>query len=433
MGEIAVSIKNVSKCFRRYDRPVDRLKEIIFPGKTRSDEFWALREVNLEILKGDALGIIGQNGSGKSTLLQILVGTLAPTSGEVKVEGRVSALLELGSGFNPEFTGRQNVFFNGGVLGMSQTSIEAKFDQIFAFADIGDFIDQPVKTYSSGMMVRLAFSVAVSTEPDILVIDEALAVGDVFFQQKCFERLRELRQGGTTLLFVSHDSRAVYTLCSHAVLMEAGRVVLAAKPRQVIDLYEARLLKKSDTQSDRVKVKVIAKSSEIPPLETDQYTSAQVSQVAINSSGVQVKMVRFLDQDDCEVQSVISNQMVQLVFSLVFLEQFDDPHVGFKIRNRTGEVIFETNTACMRQAIGPVESNTPLEVRFKFAVPLSEGEYTVTLGVSDSALGKGQFKRSLVYLHDTAILKVLHNKEGALWAGLVNLNPLVTISREAYV
>jgi lipopolysaccharide transport system ATP-binding protein len=200
MGEIAVSLKNVSKCFKRYARPVDRLKEILLPGQIRVDEFWALREVSLEVAKGDALGIIGQNGSGKSTLLQILVGTLSPTAGEVKVNGRVSALLELGSGFNPEFTGRQNVFFNGRILGLSQKAIEQKFDEIAAFADIGDFIDQPVKTYSSGMMVRLAFSVAVSTEPDILVIDEALAVGDVFFQQKCFERLRELKDSGATLL-----------------------------------------------------------------------------------------------------------------------------------------------------------------------------------------------------------------------------------------
>jgi lipopolysaccharide transport system ATP-binding protein len=215
--------------------------------------------------------------------------------------------------------------------------------------------------------------------------------------------------------------------------MEAGKIVLAAKPRQVIELYEARLLKRLDTQPDRVEVKVTAKPGEADPVEIDRYTFGQVSQVAINSSEVQIKTVRFLDQDDREVQSVISNQMVQLAISLVFLEQFDDPHIGFKIRNRTGEVIFETNTACMKQAIGPVERNTPLEVRFQFAVPLSEGEYTVTVGVSDSAFGEGQFKRTLVYLHDTAILKVLHNKEAALWAGLVNLNPLVTISREAYV
>ena len=433
MGEIAVSLKNVSKCFRRYARPVDRLREILLPGKDRANEFWALREVSLEVGKVDSLGIIGQNGSGKSTLLQILVGTLTATTGEVKVNGRVSALLELGSGFNPEFTGRQNVFFNGRILGLSQKTIAQKFDEIAAFADIGDFIDQPVKTYSSGMMVRLAFSVAVSTEPDILVIDEALAVGDVFFQQKCFERLRELKHAGATLLFVSHDSGAIYKLCSHAVLMEAGRVVLAAKPRQVIELYEAKLIKKQDTQPEQVEVKVTAESGAIATQGTAQYATNQVSHVAINSPSVQIEAVRFLDEDDREVQSVVSSQTLQLAIRLLFLDRFDDPHVGFKLRNRMGEVIFETNTACMNQVVGSVETNTPLEVRFQFAVPLVEGDYTVTVGVADSAFGEGHFKRALAYLHDSTALKVLRNKDAILWGGVVNLNPSVTISKGVYV
>jgi lipopolysaccharide transport system ATP-binding protein len=184
MGEeIAISLKNVSKCYKRYARPVDRLKEILLPGKSIAQEFWALRDINLEIPKGETLGIIGQNGSGKSTMLQIIAKTLTPTTGEVQVNGRVSALLELGSGFNPEFTGRQNVFFNGRLLGLSHEEIEDKFDEIAAFADIGDFIDQPVKTYSSGMFVRLAFAVAVSVNPDILIVDEALAVGDIYFSK----------------------------------------------------------------------------------------------------------------------------------------------------------------------------------------------------------------------------------------------------------
>ena len=181
---IAISLKNVSKVFRRYRRPVERLKEILIPGKSRAEEFWALRNINLEIPKGETLGIIGRNGSGKSTLLQIIAGTLTPTTGELELNGRVSALLELGSGFNPEFTGRQNVFFNGRVLGLSQEEVAEKFDQIAAFADIGDFIDQPIKTYSSGMVVRLAFAVVAHTEPSILIVDEALAVGDAKFEEQ---------------------------------------------------------------------------------------------------------------------------------------------------------------------------------------------------------------------------------------------------------
>ncbi|NER53155.1 MAG: ABC transporter ATP-binding protein, partial [Symploca sp. SIO1A3] len=202
MSEIAISLKNISKCFKRYSRPIERLKEMLLPGKSRAELFWALRDINLELRKGQTVGIVGQNGSGKSTLLQIIAGTLTPTTGEVVVNGRVSALLELGSGFNPEFTGRQNVFFNGRLLGLSKREIEEKFDQIASFANIGDFIDQPVTTYSSGMYIRLAFAVAINVDPDILIIDEALSVGDAKFQLKCFLKLKELQEKGITILFV---------------------------------------------------------------------------------------------------------------------------------------------------------------------------------------------------------------------------------------
>lgn len=237
MSEVAITIQNVSKCFKRYRHPADRLKELLFPGKQRADEFWALRNINLEIPKGKTLGIVGANGSGKSTLLQIIVGTLAPTTGHVNVQGRISALLELGSGFNPEFTGRQNIFFNGQVLGLSQRQIEEKYDDIVAFADIGDFIDQPVKTYSSGMFVRLAFAVATSVEPDILVVDEALAVGDEAFQRKCYAKLEKIQERGGTILFVSHSAGTVIDLCDAAVLMSEGELLLYSTPKYVIDKY----------------------------------------------------------------------------------------------------------------------------------------------------------------------------------------------------
>src|SRR4028119_1905104 len=259
MSEIAISLKNVSKCYKRYSHPVDRLKEILLPNKSHADNFWALQEINLKVAQGETLGIIGQNGSGKSTLLQIIAGTLTPTTGEVGVNGRVSALLELGSGFNPEFTGRQNVFFNGQILGLSREEVEVKFNDIAAFSEIGDFIDRPVKTYSSGMFVRLAFAVAVSVKPEIFIVDEALAVGDIYFQQKCFERLREMKSSGTTILFVSHDSSAVYKLCRRAILIEAGEIVFDDKARVVIDLYEAKLLKKKDIKPDAVEIQFASK------------------------------------------------------------------------------------------------------------------------------------------------------------------------------
>ncbi|NMF62351.1 ABC transporter ATP-binding protein [Brasilonema octagenarum] len=436
MGEeIAISLKNVSKCYKRYTRPVDRLKEILLPGKSMAQEFWALRHINLEISKGETLGIIGQNGSGKSTMLQIIARTLTPTTGDVQVDGRISALLELGSGFNPEFTGRQNVFFNGRLLGLSQKEIEEKFDEIAGFADIGDFIEQPVKTYSSGMFVRLAFAVGVSVNPDILIVDEALAVGDIYFQQKCFERIRELRDLGITFLFVSHDPTAVYKLCHRAVLMEAGQLVLDAKPRQVIDLYQAKLLKKLDLQPDAVKIKILDDSdSETILHEKDSpLVKTDLEEVVISSPEVNIKFIKFLDESEQEIEAIISDNELQLCIGLLFFKSFEDPHIGFKIRERTGEVVFETNTFCMGQKLGQVEPDNFVEIRFKFHLPLSEGEYTITVGVADSGFAQSSFKKTLVYAHNVASLKVLKNKEAILWSGIINLSPSLSILKHTYV
>lgn len=433
MSEIAISLDNVSKCYKRYSHSVDRLKEILLPKKSHADNFWALQEIHLKVAQGETLGIIGQNGSGKSTLLQIIAGTLTPTTGEVWVNGRVSALLELGSGFNPEFTGRQNVFFNGQILGLSREEVEAKFDAIAAFAEIGDFIDRPVKTYSSGMFVRLAFAVAVSVNPEILIVDEALSVGDIYFQQKCFERIRDLKRLGTTLLFVSHDSGAVYKLCNRAILMESGKVTLDDKPRQVLDLYEAKLLKKRDTYSETLEIQKFPESTSSLPLKSASSSSRKLAEVLINLPEVSVKFIKLLNESDQEIESIISEELLQLCVGLLFFDTFEDPHIGFKIRDRTGSVIFETNTFCMEQRVGKVVSSTLLEIRFRFYVPLVEGEYTITVGVADGAFGEGQFKRTLVYAHNFTVLKVLKNRNSILWSGIVNLQPSIFIDKQAHV
>jgi lipopolysaccharide transport system ATP-binding protein len=246
MEDIAISVRNIAKSFRRYDRPSDRLKELLIPGRQQYREFQALRGVSIDIPRGQTLGIVGRNGSGKSTLLQIIVGTLQPSSGQTRIQGRISALLELGSGFNPEFTGRQNVFFNGQILGLSRAQIEERFDEIAAFADIGDFLDQPAKTYSSGMFVRLAFAVATSVDPDILVVDEALAVGDEAFQRKCFSRIESLQSRGCTTLFVSHAASKVVELCDRALLLDHGEAIITHHPKFVIDQYHKLIYAPSD-------------------------------------------------------------------------------------------------------------------------------------------------------------------------------------------
>ena len=234
-----ISVRDVGKVYRIYDRPQDRLKQMLFArlGRSYGRDFCALKGVTFEVQRGEALGIIGRNGSGKSTLLQILAGILTPTWGQMRVQGRVAALLELGSGFNPEFTGRENVYLNASLFGMSKKQTDAHFHEIASFAEIGEFIDQPVKTYSSGMIVRLAFSVQTAIEPEVLIIDEALSVGDIFFQQKCARRMRELREKGTTLLFVSHDMGVVRDLCQRAAYLKKGELAYLGNSAQAIQSY----------------------------------------------------------------------------------------------------------------------------------------------------------------------------------------------------
>ncbi len=255
-GRLPLIARGLSKCYHIYDRPQDRLKAALLPRGARFyREFWALRDVSFEVEPGEAVGIIGRNGSGKSTLLQIVAGTLLPSAGEVHVTGRVSALLELGSGFNPEFTGRENVLLNGSILGIRRERMEEIFDEIVAFADIGPFVDQPVKNYSSGMLVRLAFAVAVAVRPDLLIVDEALAVGDIAFQRKCYRRLAEMRQDGMTLLFVTHDPGLIRQLCGKAVVLEEGRMLGYGPAAEMADLYLELVLGKDARVNRRVEAR----------------------------------------------------------------------------------------------------------------------------------------------------------------------------------
>lgn len=261
-SDIAIRISNLSKCYQIYDAPRDRLKQFVMPrlrritGKTNKQyfsEFWALKDISFEVKKGETVGIIGRNGSGKSTLLQIICGTLTPSNGSVETNGRIAALLELGSGFNPEFTGRENVYMNAAVLGLSKEEVDERFDDITAFADIGQFIDQPVKTYSSGMVVRLAFAVQSQVEPDILVVDEALSVGDAKFQAKCFERLRQLKENGTSILLVTHSSEQIVTHCSTAILLNNGAQLETGEPKHVVNRYMDLLFGKENRNTNRIK------------------------------------------------------------------------------------------------------------------------------------------------------------------------------------
>ena len=261
-GRFALVVEGVGKCYHMYARPSDRLRQIVLRGRKQLyREFWALRGISFQVERGESFAIIGRNGSGKSTLLQIIAGTLAPTTGRAEVHGRVGALLELGSGFNPEFTGRENVYMNGAILGMARREIDEKFDAIAGFADIGQFIEQPVKTYSSGMMVRLAFSVQVQLEPEILIVDEALAVGDNLFQKRCFQRLAQMRDQGVTLLFVSHSQEAVRTLTTRALLLDCGEMRSIGESGEVLLDYR-RLLHDEEKRWHNAQIAGYAESND---------------------------------------------------------------------------------------------------------------------------------------------------------------------------
>jgi lipopolysaccharide transport system ATP-binding protein len=285
-SEIAIKLQNVSKCYHIYDKPRDRLMQMVAgQRKQYYREFWALKDVSFEIKKGETVGIVGRNGSGKSTLLQVICGTLNQTVGDVQTLGRIGALLELGSGFNPEFTGHENVYMNAAILGLSRAEVDERYADIAAFADIGEFIHQPVKTYSSGMIVRLAFAVQAMVDPDILIVDEALAVGDERFQRKCFARLDELKAKGTSILFVSHSGPQVVELCDRAILMERGERVCTGSPMEVVRAYQKLIYAPAEEQprlieefraigTDRIAVEASPVEAEQNAPEQDQYFDA---------------------------------------------------------------------------------------------------------------------------------------------------------------
>lgn len=276
----AITIDNVSKEYRIYNSPQDRLKQFLYRDKKKFyKEFWALRDVSFEVEKGQTIGVVGKNGSGKSTLLQIVTQTLAPTTGEIKVNGRIAALLELGSGFNPEFTGRENVFLNGSIMGLSHKEIEERFPLIEAFAEIGDFINQPVKFYSSGMFVRLAFACAVNVDPDVLIIDEALSVGDMQFQIKCMDKMKEFKQEGKTILFVSHDTYSIKNFCDEVIWMKNGQIHMRGAVQQVTDMYEDFM------KGDNIPREVSIEATD--PMPTDAYMT--IKSVNIMDSTGQIR------------------------------------------------------------------------------------------------------------------------------------------------
>ncbi len=461
MNDIAIRVKNLSKCYHLYDTPRDRLKQFVAPALCRvfpllhkvfrsaipgqnidTDpvyfrEFWALKEVSFEVRKGEVLGIIGRNGAGKSTLLQILCGTLTPSSGSVEINGRVAALLELGAGFNNEFTGRENVYLNASVLGLSNEEIDASFDDIVAFADIGEFIEQPVKTYSSGMYVRLAFAIIVHVRADILIIDEALAVGDAFFVQKCMRFLRSFMEKGT-VLFVSHDTGAVVNLCNYALWLQQGSVKLAGSPKEISEQY---LKEQYQTLQGDVSLPA-GKTLPVPKTAPVDFHDMRRDFVNATTLRNDIEIFRFSpdassfgsghgiivqvyleDGKGNPLAWVVGGEIVRLKLTAHLVSSLPNLIFGFYVKDRLGQQLFGDNTH-LSFVDHPLcgQPNETWVVSFTFRMPIMPvGNYSI-----DIAMGAGTQNEHAVqhWIHD-ALTFVSHTSSGHM--GLVGI-PMLDIS-----
>ena len=416
MSDIAIRVQTLSKCYHIYDAPRDRLKQLVasllqrmagLAPKQYFREFWALKDITLEIEKGETVGIVGLNGSGKSTLLQLICGTLSASAGSVETHGRIAALLELGTGFDPEFTGKENVYINGLVLGLSKEEIDAKYDAIVGFADIGDFINQPVKRYSSGMYVRLAFAVIANVDADILIIDEALAVGDALFSQKCMRFLRDFKRNGT-ILFVSHNSAAVVNLCDRAVWLEKGQVQAIGAAKDVCEQYLARRYQSSVTNKNNVSDKDESADNSgrpVPPdgqlrqcrdmrmafinnsnlrndIQVFEFTSVTKS---FGNGGAILDYVGLEDLDGKQLSWMVGGEMARIVVKATVLVECNNVIVGFNVKDKLGQVLFSQNTY-LDTCLTPVstKSGDAVEAIFTFRLPiLKRGTYAVDVAIAD--------------------------------------------------
>jgi lipopolysaccharide transport system ATP-binding protein len=422
-----IRIENVGKCYHIYANPADRLKQALFLWKrTYFREFWALRGVSLEVARGESVGIVGRNGSGKSTLLQIIAGTLAPSEGQAFVAGRIAALLELGSGFNPEFTGRENVYLNAAVLGMTRRQVDERFDAIASFADIGEFIDQPVKTYSSGMLVRLAFAVQVQVEPDILIIDEALAVGDALFQKRCFQRLEELRDRGVTLLFVSHDQESVRTLTSRSLLLHEGRVRASGPSGEVILEYR-RLLYEAERAWGKAQAGVLPRAA--PPAEGRKPTD----RLEFGSLEAQVESVSVLNAAGEATSVFHPGETLRIVVDAVINRRMNHVNIGLRIRNKQGVKVYSWGTlnqdisVWSGRARGEAfwerwfEAGERVRVEFRCECSLGMNFYEVQAHVSEEHDRFYRDQHMLHWVDEAAFFQVIVHQEEYFFGGVTDL------------
>ncbi len=385
MKENVIELKNVSKIYKLYDNPMDRLKEALnISKKCRHTEYYALNDINFTIKKGECVGIIGTNGSGKSTVLKIITGVLNRTAGEMNVNGRISALLELGAGFNMEYTGIENVYLNGAMIGFSKEEIDAKLDDILSFADIGDFVNQPVKTYSSGMFVRLAFAVAINIDPEILIVDEALSVGDVFFQVKCYKKFEEFKKMGKTIVIVSHDLSSISKYCDRVILLNKGNKIADGKPKEIVDMYKKLLVNQLDVE-DGVQESEDARIEEEEEKQQGLWKEYLTCNPDVIEYGEkQGEIIDFgIEDEKGNLTNIVEKGCIcKIKMRVKANEDMKEPILAFTIKDIKGTEITGTNTMYEGQDIEILKQGTVVEAIFNQRVDLQGGEYMLSFGLT---------------------------------------------------
>jgi lipopolysaccharide transport system ATP-binding protein len=431
--DVVISVRNVGKMYRIYDRPQDRLKHMLLWrfGRHYGREFWALRNVSFEVRRGETVGIIGRNGSGKSTLLQIIAGTLAPTEGEVQVKGRVATLLELGSGFNPEFTGRENVYLNGAILGLSREEIDARFDDIAAFADIGEFIDQPVKFYSSGMVVRLAFAVQAHVSPDILIVDEVLAVGDIAFQRKCFASVRRFQNKGGTLLLVAHDTQTIVQNCNRCLLLSNGLIVADGPSKSITDVYQKMMYSNVDDLGGLIDSKALLEKDNdfdyqehfihrhvvVSPQSLFDPQLLDIQEMSYGNGDAEIFDVTMLDENGRCVNVLVMGDKYDFRYKVRFIRDSFCISFGMMLKTLSGVDVSGISSDREGFSIDSIRSGSVVEVSFSLRMNVVPAVYFLNAGVTGFVDGKQ------TYLHrrvDVAMIRVIP-KDDRQYYGIASL------------
>ncbi len=444
-NDYAIQVESLSKGYQIYNRPEDRLKQSIIPRlqsligkppKTYFHEFWALRDISFDIKKGETVGLIGRNGSGKSTLLQLICGTLTPTTGSVRTNGRLAALLELGSGFNPEFTGRENVYLNGAVLGLSKDEINARFDDIAAFADIGEFIEQPVKIYSSGMYVRLAFAINIMSQPDVMIVDEALAVGDMNFQAKCMTALKRRQEAGTTVLFVSHDIGTIKSLCSRGIHLEHGELIRIGSASEVAEHYIRMMREEMNAEQHGFNLSAMINpekynNTSLAPqqkegfkLKTYDEFNRRVSQFRYGTGEARVTYVELLNMDDESISLVDFNQSVKIRIKFEAYQR-KILSVNFNVMDEKKNNITGTNFMLAGQPLLDVCLGDRYQVDYTVRLPLAEGAYSIQVAITEPVIFD-QTANFVDVISDAVVFSVSRWETSRVWSK-VYLFPSVEI------